>query len=556
MSNKTNSVREKQWTSAALREAVGKGEVTLKENDEGKAKCWQKFYLAVDQDRSIIFGWAVCKDCNCCVMYKSKCENGSVKLYGTTNLTDHMKTCYSSQGKQMTMNAYVKKIPGKNFAEGERDAVKDAEVRLVVEGGVSFLFVDNPGLRSFAQLMIQIGSKHGNVDVNDVLYGRQTIRNETFKKMKLCQANIKKQVALSSRYGAVSFCTDMTTDDINKNSYSDFTVFWVNSDWQLKHAMYKCEYFAEKHTAQNIQKFIDDTLTELHLSLDDTPCTTDRGSNIVAATVEKAHVDCACHRLNTAIDTAWKMLMSINDELQQLNSFSHELVKYANQASGIQSALPVSLKHGGETRPWRSLSYMFSSISESHEALLPVLRERKKEHLVARIDIDQLNEVVAFLKIFPSLFDLLEYANIATLQNTLPVYYTLYEAWQPNRLDSELLAQLKTEFLTALSNKFWISVNMLHFIATFLDPTLKEFVFVKNNADRDGFFRQIRDGLVSLAREPPAIIDSSVSVAAAVALSDSSDAEPTSSEPASKKQKASTPFDWFHHAANETTIAR
>jgi len=89
---------------------------------------------------------------------------------------------------------------------------------------------------------------------------------------------IKKSVQSSSQHGAVSFCTDITTDDVNKNSYSDFTVFWVK-DWQLQHAMYKCEHMPEKHTAEIIKKFIDRNLEELGLDLTDTPCTTDRGSN-------------------------------------------------------------------------------------------------------------------------------------------------------------------------------------------------------------------------------------------------------------------------------------
>jgi hypothetical protein len=85
--------------------------------------------------------------------------------------------------------------------------------------------------------------------------------------MKTCQESIRKQVDLSAKNGAGSFCTDMTTDDVNKNSYSDFTLFWVTNEWELKHAMYKCKHFTEKHTGQNIQKFIDSTLTELNLSL-------------------------------------------------------------------------------------------------------------------------------------------------------------------------------------------------------------------------------------------------------------------------------------------------
>jgi hypothetical protein len=111
-------------------------------------------------------------------------------------------------------------------------------------------------------------------------------------------------------------------------------VFWMNG-WKLKHALYKCEYFPEKHTAQNIQKFIDSNLTELGLSLVDTPCTTDKGSNIVAATATKSHVDCSCHRLNTSIDTAWKKCLPSDSDLQQLDNFCYELVTRRQESSQI-----------------------------------------------------------------------------------------------------------------------------------------------------------------------------------------------------------------------------
>ena len=51
----------------------------------------------------------------------------------------------------------------RKFTESEKAAVKTAEVRLVAQAGLSFAVVDNPALRSFAQLMIQIGSKYGNI---------------------------------------------------------------------------------------------------------------------------------------------------------------------------------------------------------------------------------------------------------------------------------------------------------------------------------------------------------------------------------------------------------
>jgi len=554
------SVESKSWTSESLRDALRKGTAILKDNTDGKADCWKRFKLVETADGESIFGWAACSDCLCCMLFKSISSNGAVKLYGTKNMTDHTKSCFTNSGKQTSMINFVKRVPGKKFSESEKGAVKNAEVRLVAEAGLSFAVVDNSAFRSFAQLMIQIGSKHGNIDVDDVLYGRQTVRDSVFQKMQECKNEIKKQVAISAKHKAVSFCTDMTTDDVNKNPYSDFTVFWVN-DWKLQHAMYKCEFFPEKHTAINLQKFVDDTLSELGLSLIDTPCTTDKGANIVAATATKTHVDCSCHRLNTSVDTAWKKILTMDAELRQLDSFCHDLVRYVNQASGIQSLLPTSLKHGGETRPWRSLSSMFSSISKSREALVPILRARKKEQLIARIDIDLLNEVVTFLDVFPSLFDILEYANIPTLQNSLPVYYTLYEAWQHKPSDSSSVRLMKTEFLAALTNKYWNSLNMLHFVATYLDPSLRAFAFVTKSADRQGFFKQVKDCLLSMAKETQTPSQQTAATSNSVTqVSLQSEVNPSSESSETLEASSSTlsmpmkklktgPFHWFQTAS-------
>ena len=189
------------------------------ENKDGKATCWTKFRLAETADGCAIFDWAVCIDCHCCVMFKSMSAGDMLKSYGTTNMNDHLQSCFASRGKQLTMNAFVKRTPGVNFNAAERTAVKEAEVKLVVFGVTSFALVDNPALRSFAQVLIKIGAKYGNLNVDTVLYCRKTVTDEVFNKMEEWQLKIKVQVLESLKYNAVWFCTDMTTDDINKNSY-------------------------------------------------------------------------------------------------------------------------------------------------------------------------------------------------------------------------------------------------------------------------------------------------------------------------------------------------
>ena len=80
----------------------------------------------------------------------------------------------------MFSQMFFKKTPGKHFSKEEAMLVKDAVVRMIVQGGTSFMFIDNPGLLgSFAQKMIQIGSKYGNLEAGLGLVNRfsGTVKN-------------------------------------------------------------------------------------------------------------------------------------------------------------------------------------------------------------------------------------------------------------------------------------------------------------------------------------------------------------------------------------------
>ena len=95
-------------------EAVRKGTVTLKDNADGKSDCWIKFKLVETADGASVFGWAASADCQCSIKFKSKSVDGTVKLYGTKNMSDHMKSCYSSSGRQTTIRptSFLKRVPG------------------------------------------------------------------------------------------------------------------------------------------------------------------------------------------------------------------------------------------------------------------------------------------------------------------------------------------------------------------------------------------------------------------------------------------------------------
>jgi len=120
--------------------------------------------------------------------------------------------------------------------------------------------------------------------------------------------------------------------------------------------------FPQQKTAENIAKSLDAALNQTGLESETVPVTTDKGSNVVAATANKIRVDCACHRLHTAIELAWNSSKTAFATLQDLDASCRKLVQYVKKTTGIQFQLVITLKQGGATRPWRALVNMLKSI--------------------------------------------------------------------------------------------------------------------------------------------------------------------------------------------------
>ena len=127
----------------------------------------------------------------------------------------------------------------------------------------------------------------------------------------------------------------------------------------------------------------------------------------------------------------------------------------------------------------------------------------------------------------------------------------LYQAWQPDSNDADNLSVLKREFLKVLQVKYWPSLTMLHFAATFLDPSLKHFRFVTDMNDRDGFFGQVREAIVSLSKEPST---TDVPQPSASVTHNNSTTADAGDIPPTKKRKVS-PFDWFQSATVTTGVS-
>ena len=160
---------------------------------------------------------------------------------------------------------------------------------------------------------------------------------------------------------------------------------------------------------------------------------------------------------------------------------------FAKKASSIQEQLPRSLKAGGDTRPWTGLHARHSALAASFSTLVALLTEKNRLDLVTDFNTRLNAELVEFLANFEGFFREMQSATKTTIQLVAPGYYVLAQFCDSKTTDSEAIIILKNAVLAGLDNKYWSSIKALHWVATFLDPTLKSFSFVpeKTAADRD-----------------------------------------------------------------------
>ncbi|KAI6661787.1 hypothetical protein LOD99_9854 [Oopsacas minuta] len=76
------------------------------------------------------------------------------------------------------------------------------------------------------------------------------------------------------------------------------------------------------------------------------PVVTGKGSNMVAGLRDAPRIDCACHRLRTVFNEAYKETQNQCPKFKEYEEAACILCKHVKQATGIQETLPVSIKHG------------------------------------------------------------------------------------------------------------------------------------------------------------------------------------------------------------------
>ncbi|CAF1361809.1 unnamed protein product [Rotaria sp. Silwood1] len=500
----------------------------LVKNEKGSNDIWKNDVSLVGKKNEndiidVLEGWIACNYCHTAYRtHAKKDSNGKRKNFGLNSVHDHLKQC-KLKSKANEINNQNDKTSGyiiqpkfaynkKALPDKYKLKIKDAELKFVVAGSHSFNSLENDGLLQLFQTGIDIGANLGLLDVKDIFYGRQTIREEVVSKFDQYTDQVRSLLEEPIKQHCIAATADLWTDDLMKRSYLDFTVFYVNNIYELKHTLLRCKHFDEQKTGINIWHEIEQIFQSFNLSFGDTPITTDQGANMIKAlsVTDEARFPCFAHRTNTVLETAWENVKKINIEFKTFCTSVSDLRTYCQQSGGIQFKLPKTLKRTSGTRPWRSYFLIHDSLHQSYEQLLILLRERGEQHRLIHINPQLLHEISKFMENFSLIFDSLEFSNRPTLQNVIPSYYRMHECCIIDRKQkNSIINLLKVEIAKELEDKYWTSTTQLHWIAAYLDPTFKELLFVTDEKFLSEQKKLIKDGIYILANDFKDVILSS-----------------------------------------------
>lgn len=311
---------------------------------------WLELY-----DNNVKIKFILCKLCNEVRAYNSKDGTTSLKLHSCSTRI----TAYTTA--QVELNKH------------EKQGLLDCQVYHVSSGLLSFRQSENEGLLALLNKAVQLGAKYGKFDISKSLSNRKAVSDRTASLAAKIKCDYEDDLkALKGK--SLCLVTDGWSDSVNKNCYVDYSVQYVNENFELKSIQIDMVHFPEAKTSVNIRNYIYDKCDALNLDPFETSIITDSAPNMVKACQGMQHFRCICHRFNSAIDKAFNISLQENNYLTVFDTSVNSLIGFANR-TGIQHALPIKLKSGSATRPWRRFSDRFGSLNDSYDKLVEILEK-------------------------------------------------------------------------------------------------------------------------------------------------------------------------------------
>ena len=311
-----------------------------------------------------IAGKIVCCHCHELIDYDSK--------FGTGTLTKHLSKCPKYK-KIPNLFQYAKRAaPVPNHA---KEKILEAACFSISHQLQSFRSIEDPGFLNFCNELMKFSEKNPGYSASDLLPDRKKVSKQmSFLEKKFIGEQIQRLEPLAKK-DYICYSADMWTSSCNKEKYLDISCHYTDSDFNIVSEQLKLLHFPEAHTHENIISRIEPVLESISQTVKTSKFVTDAGANIKKA-IEEMSVSyrCLCHKFNTAIETGFKDAIGMSQNFKDFDSAVTNLITYVNK-SEMNNGLPIRLKSGGTTRPWRHLYDKYYGVLRSYDSLRECLEK-------------------------------------------------------------------------------------------------------------------------------------------------------------------------------------
>ena len=154
-----------------------------------------------------------------------------------------------------------------------------------------------------------------------------------------------------------------------------------------------------------------------------------------------------------------------------------------------------------------------------------------KLDLVAKVSRTLNAEILEITQSVKDVFEAMEKVNSPTLQLGAPSYYLLMQKLQTKVPESRTTTLFRAKLRKYLGDKYWTSINALHWIACFLDPSFKHLQFIPSSKRDDAKFkRELLEDLDEWILDEMGRVEETLTARAATATPTATSIDDTSSD--------------------------
>jgi hypothetical protein len=293
-------------------------------------------------------------------------------------------------------------------------------------------------------------------------------------KLEKMQAELKESLkATLALTKFVALTSDIWTSAANE-SYISVTVHYIDNSWVLCDRVLAVMPIDERHTGDNIVKWLLDALAQYDLSPSKVSALVhDNGSNMVAAAkkLEALHgwssVRCVAHTIQLVVNAVLQSV-SISDTLTSARRVVEHFKRSALATSMLhakqeQMSVPDHQMIMDVSTRWNSTLYMIDRLLEQRWPVSAVLSDKghKSCQNLSEIKWEMLSTVKSMLEPFEAATVFISGEKYVTASAVVSVIHALRAKMEPAPGDVAYVKQLKEIALTQLADRWQLEVDQV-----------------------------------------------------------------------------------------------